>query len=459
MDESAYLKELATKPLPQRIAGYLRLSGPGYMQSAMTLGGGSIASCVLMASLLGYELLWVQPLAIVLGFFVLAALAKQTCSTGEKPYAAFWNRLHPALAIMWGASAMIATVLWHIPQYSLTANGVIVLAGADGTWLAGDSGRLAIGLGVLLLACGVVFLYDQGMRGIRIYELAVKCLVWAIVVAFGIVAFATGIDLERFAMGITGVTFFRDRVFGTGVPPQTIVPIVGGIAAAVGINMVFLYPYSLLRKKWGREHEELAYFDLFSGMVVPFLIATTFMMVAVANTIGPESGAIGAEVKDIRAILPVLNESLGATLSLLLIGLGMSAIGFSTIITHMLASGFIGCELFGTRYEGPSRWWFSLIPAVGVVGVLIQAPWFAAVTASSLAACLMPVAVIGFIILMNMKSYMGDARPSGLRRFLWNTALITAVAVVTVASIQGLRGNWHTLQNHLRPAAESAEET
>ena len=71
MSEKEQLIELAGKPFVQRIGGYLKLSGPGYMQSAMTLGGGSIASCVLMGSLLGYQLLWVQPLAIFLGVCVL----------------------------------------------------------------------------------------------------------------------------------------------------------------------------------------------------------------------------------------------------------------------------------------------------------------------------------------------------------------------------------------------------
>ena len=50
MDENQYLAELADKPLTTRITGYFRLSGPGYMQSAMTLGAGSMASCVVLSS-------------------------------------------------------------------------------------------------------------------------------------------------------------------------------------------------------------------------------------------------------------------------------------------------------------------------------------------------------------------------------------------------------------------------
>ena len=37
-------------------------------------------------------------------------------------------------------------------------------------------------------------------------------------------------------------------------------------ATAVGINMTFLLPYSMLRKGWGREHRGLATFDLSLGL-------------------------------------------------------------------------------------------------------------------------------------------------------------------------------------------------
>ena len=40
-EESIALRELAAKPALQRIPSYLRLSGPGWLQGAMTLGGGS----------------------------------------------------------------------------------------------------------------------------------------------------------------------------------------------------------------------------------------------------------------------------------------------------------------------------------------------------------------------------------------------------------------------------------
>jgi Mn2+/Fe2+ NRAMP family transporter len=461
MSESAHLQELAGQPLGARVRGYLKMSGPGYMQSAMTLGGGSVASCVVLGSILGYKLLWVQPLAIILGYFVLAAVGKQTCHSGERTYGVFQRELHPSLALLWGIAAMVATVLWHIPQYSLAANGVLGVLQGVGVTLDESGGinysvRIGIGIALLGSACWVVYLYHAGAKGLRLYELAIKVLVWAIVLAFAVVAFRTGVQWKQLFLGFTGIAFLQDLFAGNGMPETAVKPVVGGIAAAVGINMIFLYPYSLLNKGWGKHHKELAYFDLLSGMVLPFLLATTFMVVAVANTIGPEAGQIGEGVRDLRAIVPVLAPTLGESVAWLLIGFSLAAVGFSTIITHMLAAGFIGCEMFGMSHEGRSRWFFSLVPAVGVIGVIIKFPWVAAITASSLAACLMPITVICFIVLMNRRSYMGDETPAGGYKLVWNGMLLFAVLVIGVASFFGLQKNWGTLKSHLVPAAEAA---
>jgi manganese transport protein len=441
------VEDLAGRPLGERLRAYARLTGPGYMQSAMTLGAGTISACVLMGSVYGYELLWVQPLAIVLGAAVLAAIAKQTCHTGEPPYAVFRERLHPALALTWGISALVATVIWHFPQYSLTANGVTALLGGVGMDLSGlDAGarfaaQMAIGLAILAVSAWVVRLYSSGAAGLRVYEQAIKWLVWGIVIAFTVAAFASGINLGEVLRGMTGISFM-ERVAAEGLQPGAVRTIVGGLAAAVGINMVFLYPYSILRKKWGPAHKELAYFDLAAGMVVPFLIATTFVIVATANTVGPAPDRPGRAVRNILELVPVLGTTFGEGLALVLIGFGMMAVGISTIITHMLASGFIACEVFGYSQDSRAKWWLSFLPAVGILGVAYPFPWAMSVTASTLAYPLMPVAVVCFVVLLNRRDYMGSERPEGIRRLAWNLTLGLTVALMVAGAWLALRQNW-----------------
>jgi thiamine biosynthesis lipoprotein ApbE len=457
MNEEQQFAEIERRPFFGRLRGYWGLTGPGYLQSAMTLGGGTIASCVLLGSIAGYDLLWVQPLAILLGVLTLSVVARQTLNAQTPPYAEFWNRLHPALAIAWAAAALVATVLWHIPQYGLAANGMLVIGEGFGLTLDSLGGRIAIGAATLGAACVVLRLYHQGASGLKLYELTVKLLVWAIVLAFGVAALASDIDWTRLLLGFTGIGFYR-QLMASGLNPDALEPIVGGVAAAVGINMVFLYPYSLLKKSWGKKQLELAHFDLVSGMMVPFLFATSLMIIAVANTIGPAAGEAGIGVKDMREIIPVLDGILGGTLARLMIGLGMFAVAFSTIITHMLASGFIGCELFNLPHSGKARAFFSLLPAVGVIGVVIKFPFAAAVTASVLAAPLMPVAVIGFLILLNTKDYMGAAMPRGGWRVFWNGVLVISILVMSAGAYFAVVPKVKTLLNP-PPAAPAGTPT
>ena len=446
MNQGDDIGHLLGKPLPSRIAGYLKLTGPGYMQSAMTLGGGSVASCAVLGSLFGYKYLWVQIVAMILGFVVLASIAKQTTHSGERAYGVFWRELHPLFAILWAVSAMVATILWHIPQYSLTANGLITLA--EGMSMDWDHSGGRIGMGAVVLGCAVfmVHLYHSGINGLKIYERIIKALIWLIVAAFGIATF-TGdpIAWGELFKGLLGITFLQEG-FEQGLALK---PVVAALAAAVGINMIFLYPYSLLERGWKKEHKELAYVDLLSGMAFPFIIATSLMIIAVAKTIGPDPGLIGEAIRDVRQIIPVLSASLGDSTARLIVGFGVTAIGFSTIIMHMLAAGFIGCEMFGLKHEGKNKILFSLLPAVGVIGVIMRFPIPLAITASTLAMPLMPVTVLCFMVLLNRPSFMGDAMPRGARRVVWNVAMSAAIIIMTGAAYFSILNNWTALQGLL----------
>lgn len=56
--EKAYLKELKKQPSTKRFMGYVKLSGPGFMNAAFTLGAGSFASSVTLGAAYGYDMLW-----------------------------------------------------------------------------------------------------------------------------------------------------------------------------------------------------------------------------------------------------------------------------------------------------------------------------------------------------------------------------------------------------------------
>ena len=85
---------------------YARLSGPGWLQSAITLGGGSLAGSLYLGVLGGFTLLWVQPVFMILGIIMLSAIGYVTLSTGERPFRAISDHVNPVLAWGWALPSM-----------------------------------------------------------------------------------------------------------------------------------------------------------------------------------------------------------------------------------------------------------------------------------------------------------------------------------------------------------------
>lgn len=419
--ERELLTQAQNTPWWKRFRIYSKFLGPGFVQSAMTLGGGTASACLLAGSKYGYKLLWIQPLAMFLGVIVLAVVGKQALISGERSYRSVWERIHPSVAILWAVSAMLACVIWHIPQYSLGASSLKEMFQTFGL---GEINPWIFGVLILGLSIYLVWNYDKGRKGIRIYENAMKTLVWGIVGIFAVVAFTTGIQWDKLLQGFTGFYIPYDD-------PKGITIVIGALGAAVGINMVFLYPYSLQKKKWGKEHQGAAIFDLISSMAIPFIFASTFMIIATANTLGAQ----GLEARSLMDITKIISGIFGLQFSTLILGLGLFAIAFTTITTHMLAAGFIGCEMFNLPMNG--KWYriFSLVPAIGIVGSGYALPFWAAVVASSVAVILMPAALFGFLILNNSQKFLGKDMPRGSRRWAWNIGLSLAIIIISIAGV------------------------
>src|SRR5690606_23267625 len=72
---------------------------------------------------------------------------------------------------------------------------------------------------------------------------------------------------------------------------------VAAAATAVGINMTLLLPYSIRRRGWDREFVGLARFDLAIGLFVPFVLATSCVVIASASQFHarPEASLIASK--------------------------------------------------------------------------------------------------------------------------------------------------------------------
>lgn len=425
--EKADLAELATKGLGTRLWGYSKKMGPGWMQSALTLGSGSFFSSFFSGAMLGYALIWAQPLGMLLGIVMFAAVAHQTLSTGVRPFDAMRRYVHPALAWAWAIGSLVSTVFWHFAQYSCGGTVCADLADFAGWAGAGQSvgARLLFGVLILAVSIAVTWLYGSGSRGIRIYEKVIKGMVALIILAFLLVVVRTGVDWGALGRAFTE---FPGNITGHA---RGATLAMAGLSAAVGINMTFLFPYTLLARGWGREHRGLARFDLAAGMWLPFTLAVSLLLIAAANTMYDPANPVTSAVSPVRAA-EVLSGAAGQVVGRVAFDIGVLGMCLSSITLHMLVCAFVVCEVLGIE---PTGWRYRLaclIPTPAVLGTVLWAkfPFWLPIVVAVLSLLLLPIAYIGYFVLHNRRAYLGADKPTGLRAVGWNLAMLLAIAVV-----------------------------
>ncbi len=433
-------------PPPQRtgLIGLIREMGPGYMQSAMTLGGGTAFSAIFAGAAFGYQLLWVAPLSMLLGVIVLSAVAHQTVHTDEDPFKAMKTYAGSFFAYAWGIGAILSSIVWQFAQYGLAAAMIVMLAGELGWTKPDTNGEQVASMpswlaGALALAWCVTIglLYDRSPRLVRAYETVLKLMVWLIIGCFVIVVIRMGIP-EPGAM-VRGFipSWPKDVPVADGEPIKTVVVVVSGLSAAVGVNMLFVYPYSLRRRGWGADKAGLARADLIWGMLVPYTIAASLILIAAAGVLHYAEPELfeGKKISP-AAVAKILAspDRLGPGVGAWVFGLGIIAMALSSITMQMLSSGF-ACEVMfgwkrGTRLHAVG----TLMPAIGVLGAVVwgKMVMWVAVPTNVVCGLMLPAAYIGFILLQRSKRYLGENRPEGPLAKAWIVGMVVATLVLVV---------------------------
>jgi hypothetical protein len=511
--EKKLLQEAEAKGLYSCLAVYTKLSGPGWLQSAITLGGGSLASSLFLGVLAGYSLLWLQPIAIILGIIMLCAISHVTLSTGQSPFVSINNEINPVLGWGWAIATIMANIVWCLPQFTLGTAAVTqnLLPSLNNT-----GGKVVVVLSFLITAGIVIWAYDRGNRGVKIFDLILKIMVGLVVISFFgvVVKMGTAGDLPwneiaagfipNFSLFYEPAEVYTPFLEGTGefrsfwenkiVSLQKDV-MIAAAATAVGINMTFFMPFVLLSRKWGREHRGLAKFDLWTALLIPYVVATSCVVIAAGSQFNgkPESAYIDYENRvlhsnlakgynsfiterlelefgkdDFNKLAPVQKKEMSSTVpepdkqiaamlvkrdafnlaasleslmenktfSHYIFGIGVVGMALSTIIILMTINGHAICEVLGKPHKGPVFLGGAYIAGIGVLGPFVwtDAAFWLAVPTSILGFTLIPVAYLSFFLLINSKKVLGRERPKGIGRVIWNTGLILSLTIMGTAA-------------------------
>jgi hypothetical protein len=493
---------------PKALLGaYLRLSGPGWLQSAITLGGGSLAGALFLGVIGGYEFLWVQLVAMIMGVTMLCAISYIALSTGKSPFQTLKNEINPVLAWGWLIASLMANLVWVLPQYSLAYAALSQNLFPEQLSGGGAFSQYLVSIIIFMVVTAITLCYGKQGLGIKIYETVLKLVVAAIVLSFMGVVFklATSADDFDIVSVLAGfipnpMTWFRpaevyrDLIVLLSPEQQSYwtelivreqrTCLIGAASAAVGINMTFLLPYSMLNKGWGKAHRGLAIFDLSTGMVIPFVLAVSCVVIASAHMFHgkPYEGLLTVDqgkvtihedqqgysslkktllkreaneelgtVKDQEILLAamLIKRDTGAFANALstltqdknisnkLFGIGVLAMSLSTISMLMLISGFVFSEMLSVPHGGLAH---KIGILCGATGIFWPVFWsggskaFLAIITSTLGYILLPIAFLAFFLMMNSAKILGEDLPTGAKRWCWNILMSIALGVTGAAA-------------------------
>ncbi|MEX2639142.1 MAG: divalent metal cation transporter [Balneolales bacterium] len=520
-EESRMLEEVQGKNFITRYKTYFKLSGPGWLQSALTLGGGSLTGSLYLGVMTGFSMLWLQPVAMLFGIIMLFAIGYVTLASNQRPFHAINEHINPMLGWGWAVGSILSCVVWIMPQFALGTAVVQqnLLPGVFGAAspLGGFVSKLIIAAILLSITLSIAWNYGKGTRGVRLFETVLKVLVAIVVVSFLGVVFrlmfvgdsiewgavfkglipnpalifrpADGLMPMLDQLSATSAAYWSDLIVGK---QQEVMA--AALSSAVGINATFLFAYSMLRRKWGTEYQGMLKFELGIGMLIPFMLATSCIIIASAsqfhtvphavftergevdwepdqtqlnqynqmleNRVLHEYGDAGLSGQQISGLAEELSEGdhlvaatlvtrdafdlasalqplLGGIFSGLIFGIGVLGMAVSTITLHMTIAGFVICEVLKLPYESWAYRAGTLIPACGVLGVFFwdQALFWLAIPTSVITLMLLPIAYVAFLLMINNKAIMGKHRPAGGRRILWNVLMLSVILLVGSASM------------------------
>lgn len=433
--EIQYLQALAKKPALARAPAYLRLSGPGWLQGAMTLGGGSAITSLTIGAVYGYELLWVQPVAMIIGCIMLFALSHQTLSTRRRPYQAMRDFVSPSLAWLWAVAALASSIIWGFSHYPLSA-GMLeeVIAVGTGFSLQEEAGigrelyLFALAILVWAVCAFTAWNYGAGGRPVKIFETAIKLLTTMIVLAF------TWVVISASARGQVDWSAVMLGFVPGGLPTDAagVTTVMAALGTAVGINMTFVYGYTLLERGWQREHRELARYDIVIGLVLPYILVTSMVAIAAAAAFHGSDLSIQGKLSPAQAGQMFVDAGMGPVTGRLVFALGVLGMAVGSLVMHMLCCGAAAGALFHWEPHSRNYRLALLLPTPAVLGVFLWSTMGAYVVLPTSAICgfLLPIAYLGWLVLNNRADYLGADRPTGRRAMVYNAAMILCILTV-----------------------------
>jgi manganese transport protein len=415
------LESLSKKPYLLRFWGHLQLSGPGFMDSALTLGAGTLTAAMLSGAIFGYRTLWLIWVSMGLGLFMMAVMARFTCRGGFRVIQ-IQNRYHGWVvgSLMTGLIGTAAVaIIFNYGQYSLGTHLIESLTPMLGFHFP----RKINWIVYMATTSWLILSYGRrGRKGIALVESFMKLSIGLMLLCFGACLLIVGVNWSAFFKGLF-IPWLPSGVAGLDL-------FVATSAAAIGVMDWVLFHYAGLARGWGKKHESQARFDISVGLFLPFVVVNFLVMGVFAATLHKQ----GFHPETAPELAQALTPLLGPTWSQVLFYVGFLAVPITTTVGMSLACAMAIHEALGWRPDTNSWRWrlCALLPQIGFLAVWYPRPIWLVIAIGAFLSLTNNIVGWSFYLLFNDRRVLGESRS---KSYLWNLGILLQITLLNCIAI------------------------
>ena len=422
LKEKEELKILNNEPTGKKVLGYIKLSGPGFMNAAFTLGAGSFASSVTLGAAYGYQMLWVPLYSFAIGLFMLF-LATRFVTRSETPIIKVQNRYHGKFigSVATGLIAcFVASIVFNFGQYALGADAVTNLFSVVNINVPKSISWIFL----VAISVPLSLMYGTGdnPKGVRMVENAIKVMIAIMLVVFGAVICVTGVDFSAMIRGLLIPTI------PSGI--DGIIMVIGSLTATIGVMDWILFNNGMVSRGFSEEHETLGRFDAVFGGLLPVTVILGFVTIAFAEAFAGKPG------------VPTDSNALASALVSVIPSVWIQ-LGFYVGIIALVCSSMIGLSVTcATSFyqstnvkQDPKAWYHPFIvlaPQIGFLGAFFGKPVMIVVTFAAMQSIFNWVSGNSWYLLGNDPRFLGK---HVIQSRFFNAGILACISILNIVFI------------------------
>ena len=396
-----------------KITRWLSLVGPGLFLIGYNIGTGSVTTMAKAGAEYGMSLFWALVLSCIFTFVLMVAYGQVTLVSGHTALYNFktqfrggrWLSIYIILALVIGELMSLMGIMGIVSD--LLQEGLRIVAGGATVstfWIT------------LVLAVLLYLLLWYGRY--QVFEKVLTVFVILMGLSFILVFFMVKPSLSAIVQGLV------PRVPKVPGAPRLIAAMAGTTCSAA----VFVIRSTVVAEKgWGPANLKDEKRDALVSASMMLFLSGVIMAVA-AGTLH----LMGLKVNETLDMIHLF-EPIGGVVAALILIVGITAAGISTVFPIVLIAPWLICDYTGRPrdIQSPLFRWLGLFGMLFAFGsqVLSQKPPILMVFSQAFQATILPAVVIPIFILINRKSFMNGHTADRAMNF--GLAAVLAFALYT----------------------------